>query len=226
IDTGRVDGFILSSIEYNDPRVSFLLEREFPFVGFGRSNDDLVFPYIDVDGGQGLYQAVLHLAQQGRRKIAALAWPEDSRVGNNRMSGYFRGMADAGLVVDPQMIVRGQGNYDFGFQATESLLHLPANKQPDALVALNDYMAIGAMAALRKFGLTPGVDMSVTGFDDNPIAQYLQTSLTTVQQPIWEIGQKAIQMLLYQLQEGKMPDPICSLLAPRLVVRESSRSLN
>lgn len=223
IDTGRVDGFILSSIEYNDPRINFLLERDFPFVGFGRSNDELVFPYIDVDGGLGVYQSVIHLFEQGRQKIAALAWPEDSRVGNNRMSGFFRAMDECGLPVMPQLISRGVGNYEFGYQACEELMQLPPNLQPDAIVALNDYMAMGAMAALQKQGMIPGEEVAVTGFDDNPIVQYLRPSLTTVQQPIWDIGQKVIEMLVYQLKEGKMPDPICSLIAPRLIIRQSSQ---
>lgn len=223
IDTGRVDGFILSSIEYNDPRITFLLEHEFPFVGFGRSDDKSVFPYIDVDGGLGVYQSVVHLFEGGRRKIAALAWPEDSRVGNNRMAGYFRAMDECGLAVADQWIIRGGGNYEFGYRACEELLQLPAAIKPDAIVALNDYMAMGAMAALQKHDILPGEAVAVTGFDDNPIVQYLRPSLTTVQQPIWDIGEKVIEMLVYQLDEGKLPDPICSLIPPKLIIRQSSQ---
>lgn len=226
IDTGRVDGFILSSIEYHDPRITFLLEYEFPFVGFGRSDDEIVFPYIDVDGGLGVYQSVIHLFEGGRRKIGALAWPEDSRVGNNRMAGYFRAMDECGLVIEKQLIMRGGGNYEFGYQACEELLQLPMSTKPDAIVALNDYMAMGAMAALQKHGLLPGEEVAVTGFDDNPIVQYLRPSLTTVQQPIWDIGKKVIEMLVYQLEEHKLPDPICTLIAPQLIIRQSSQRLD
>lgn len=222
IDTGRVDGFILSSIEYKDPRIAFLLDQKFPFVGFGRSDDEVVFPYIDVDGGMGVYQSVKHLVEGGRRRIAALAWPEDSRVGNNRMAGFFQAMEESELPVDASLIARGSGNYEFGYQACEVFLQLPLSLQPDAIVALNDYMAMGAMAAIQKQGFTPGREIAVTGFDDNPIVQYLRPSLTTVQQPIWDIGQKVIEMLVYQLEEGKMPDPIYSLISPKLVVRQSS----
>lgn len=223
IDTGRVDGFILSSIEYEDPRIAFLFDRNFPFVGFGRSDDDVVFPYIDVDGGMGIYQSVLHLAEGGRCRIAALAWPEDSRVGNNRMAGYFHAMEECGLPIDISLIARGAGNYEFGYQACDELMQLPLSMRPDAIVALNDYMAMGAMAAIQKQGLIPGEEVAVTGFDDNPIAQYLRPSLTTVQQPIWDIGQKVIEMLVYQLEEGKTPDPVCFLIPPRLIVRQSSQ---
>lgn len=225
IDTGRVDGFILSSIEYKDPRIQFLLDRKFPFVGFGRSDDEVVFPYIDVDGEQGVYQSVIHLYEGGRRKIAALAWPEDSRVGNNRLSGYFRAMEECGLSVNERLIARGAGNYEFGYQACDDLMQLPRPLQPDAIVALNDYMAMGAMAAIQKQGLIPGEEVAVTGFDDNPIVQYLRPSLTTIQQPIWDIGQKVIEMLVYQLEKEKMPDPICSLIIPKLIIRQSSQPI-
>ena len=222
IDTGRVDGFVLSSIEYNDPRIAFLLDQKFPFVGFGRSDDDVVFPYIDVDGGLGVYQSVKHLVEGGRKKIAALAWPEDSRVGNNRMAGFFQAMKESGLPVNADLIARGSGNYEFGYQACDEFLQIPRSMQPDAVVALNDYMAMGAMAAIQKKGLIPGEEIAVTGFDDNPIVRYLRPPLTTVQQPIWDIGKKVIEMLIYQLKEEKMPDPICSLIPPKLIIRQSS----
>src|SRR5215211_4642241 len=117
IETRRVDGFVLSSIEYDDPRVDLLLERNFPFVAFGRSNPDLVFPWIDVDGGLGIRESMFHLLENGHRKIAALAWPQDSRVGDNRMEGYFSALQDAGIIPDADWIKRGDGVFEFGYQA-------------------------------------------------------------------------------------------------------------
>ncbi len=73
--TGRVDGFVISSVEYNDPRIQFLLQREIPLVSFGRSNPELEFPWIDVDGGHGIELAVNHMLELGHRRIAVLAWP-------------------------------------------------------------------------------------------------------------------------------------------------------
>ena len=97
IDTHRVDGFVISSVEYNDPCVTFLQERNFPFVAFGRSNPELVFPYVDVDGAAGMHMVVEHLVSQGHRRIAALAWPTTSVVGQHRLDGYLTGLAAAGI---------------------------------------------------------------------------------------------------------------------------------
>lgn len=226
IDTGRVDAFILSSMEYDDPRVLFLNERKFPFVAFGRSNPEMDFPWIDVDGAAGIQMAVTHLLQGGFQRIAALAWPEISRVGNNRMEGYFNALQVAGIAPNPQWIRRGEGCYSFGYQATHELLDLPTDVRPNAIVTLNDPMAIGAMQAVRERGLVVGVDFAIAGFDDAPLVQYLDPPLTSVCQPIWEIGQQIIPMLLKYLESGKPPMPSEILVMPKLMVRASSGSQN
>jgi DNA-binding LacI/PurR family transcriptional regulator len=222
IETRRVDGFVLSSIEYNDPRVSLLLERNFPFVGFGRSNSDLVFPWIDVDGGLGIRQSMLHLLEQGHRRIAALAWPMDSRVGNNRMEGYFSALQDAGITPDDAWIKRGEGVFEFGYKATMELLDLPEDCRPTALITLNDMMALGASQAAKDRGLVVGQDLAVAGFDDAPMVQYTFPPLTTLRQPISEIGQRIIVMLMEYINTGAIPQNPHILIAPQLIVRRST----
>ncbi|HEX2698553.1 MAG TPA: LacI family DNA-binding transcriptional regulator, partial [Anaerolineales bacterium] len=141
IETGHVDGFVLSSVNFNDPRVAFLLDRGFPFVAFGRSNPGLDFSYVDVDGADGARQAVEHLISKGHQRIAALAWPEASRVGADRMQGYSTAMKSAGLDGDSKWVRRGAGNFDFGYQAALELLNLSADQRPTAIFAFNDAQA-------------------------------------------------------------------------------------
>jgi len=221
IDTGRVDGFILSSVNYNDPRIAFLLERNFPFVAFGRSNPELDFPYVDVDGADGLRQAVEHLYVRGHRAIAALAWPETSRVGNQRMEGYFQTMQSLGLAVMPEWVQRGEGAYEFGRQAAARLLTLPTEKRPTAFIALNDTMAIGAMEAVRQHGLVVGQHIAIVGFDDAPMVQYIDPPLTTVRQPIVEAGRLCVEILVAMLA-GHKQEQRQVLIAPQLIVRASA----
>jgi DNA-binding LacI/PurR family transcriptional regulator len=223
METRRVDGFVLSNIEYNDPRVNLLLERNFPFVAFGRSNPDLVFPWIDVDGGLGIRRSMDHLLEHGHRKIGALAWPLDSRVGNNRMEGYFSALQDAGITPDEAWIKRGEGVFEFGYKATLDLLDLPDDCRPTALIALNDMMALGASQAAKDRGLLVGSEFAVTGFDDAPMVQYTFPPLTTLRQPISEIGQRIISMLMEFINLGQMPGNPTVLVAPQLVIRGSTR---
>jgi DNA-binding LacI/PurR family transcriptional regulator len=102
IRTGRVDGFVIGSTVRDDPTVQFLIEREFPFVSFGRANEAWDFCWVDTDGAAGTALAVEHLAGLGHRKIAMAAWGEDSMSGNFRVEGYR-----AGLVVGQDFSVVG-----------------------------------------------------------------------------------------------------------------------
>lgn len=221
IDTGRVDGFVISSVEYDDPRVAFLLERKFPFVAFGRSNPGLDFPYVDVDGTAGLREATCYLLDKGHRRIGALAWPEASRVGNDRIAGYFEAMRSAGFEVSPAWIERGEGTFEFGYQAGLRLLTRPAEERPTALVAMSDTMAIGGIRAAQELRLEVGRDIAITGFDDAPMSQYLFPALTTVRQPIREAGRKCVEILV-SLMKGEKQDDHRVLLPPTLIARASA----
>ncbi len=229
IDTNRVDGFVLSSIEYNDPRLRFLQERGFPFVAFGRSDPDWEFPFVDVDGAAGIRLVVDHLLEQGHRRIAALAWPPESRVGQNRMDGFLEGLAQAGIAPAPEHILYGEGNYTFGWQGACQLLDSPPENRPTAIVTFNDLMAIGAMKAIQDRGLRVGADIAVTGFDDTPMIQYLVPSLTSVRQPISMVGQQVMNILLSILDQKTDRDASAlemqALVKPRLIVRESTQGL-
>jgi DNA-binding LacI/PurR family transcriptional regulator len=178
-----------------------------------------------VDGGLGLRMAIEHLLALEHRKIAALAWPEDSRVGNNRMEGYHEAMDAAGIDVLPEWVKRGEGSYTVGFQTTNELLDLPEDIRPTAIVAMNDLMAIGAIAAIRQRGLRPGKDLAVTGFDDTPSGRYLTPPLTSLRQPISLIGKNLMERLITYLETGEYPEPFADLVAPELVVRESTTGI-
>jgi DNA-binding LacI/PurR family transcriptional regulator len=221
IATRRVDGFILSGVEYNDPRVHFLLDNDFPFVAFGRSSPGMVFPFVDVDGADGLTQVTGHLIQNGHRRIAVLAWPESSRSGQERLSGYARAMRSAQIEIRPEWIARGEGQAKFGYAAALVWLKLPENERPTAIAAFNDLMAIGAVQAVRDAGLRVGVDLAITGYDDSPLIQYLSPPLTSVRQPVWLAGQRAVTILT-GIMEGNPAVESQALLAPQLVVRASS----
>ncbi len=221
INTGGVDGFILSSINYDDPRISFLMERQFPFVAFGHSNPELDFCYVDVDGADGIRQAVEYLLAHGHQRIAAIAWPEESRVGNERMQGYLDALRHAHIAIHPQWVQRGQGDFEFGRTACHTILSLDPAIRPTAIVCLNDTQAIGAMHALRESNLQAGKDMAVIGFDDAPMAQFLLPALTTIRQPIRLAGCKCVEILV-GLLNGSLPEERQVLLKPKLIVRASA----
>ena len=226
VHTRRVDGFIVSSVEYNDPRIPIIERLKVPMVSFGRSDDESPSAYVDVDGRAGIAAVVRHLIEQGHRKIAVLAWPESSRTGAYRLAGYWEAMEEADLPIDPKWLVRGKGEIDYGYEAAHKLLDLPEKRRPTAIVTMLDTIAIGAMQAVEACGEQIGRDIAVTGFDDMPVAHHVKPSLTTVRQPVWEVGRAVIDLLMALLNEhpqsGQPPAGQHVLLSPELVVRESS----
>lgn len=219
--SGRVDGFVLTGTNYDDPRIELLQTLQFPFVAFGRANPEWSFPYVDVDGRDGLRQATAHLIEQGHERVAILAWPENSRAGTARLNGYMEAMAVAGLPVDASWLVRSEGNVEAGYAQTTALLALPASQRPTAVVAVDDLLAIGALQAAQAASLVIGAEFGVTGFDDTPGIQHLTPSLTSVRQPIWEVGQQIVPMLIALTRGETLPETEITL-SPQLIVRKSS----
>lgn len=221
VHSSRVDGFIVTGTNYDDPRIPLLQALNFPFVAFGRANPTWDFPYVDVDGGAGIAAATTHLIEQGHQRIGLLAWPENSRVGTARQEGYFEAMAKAGFPVDAAWFIRGSGDFETGVRNTNTLLQLPENQRPTAVVAVDDHLAMGALYAAQQANLQVGKDFGVTGFDDTPGIQHLTPPLTSVRQPIWQVGQRIVKLLM-DLIQGKPPDNAQINLSPRLIVRQSS----
>jgi DNA-binding LacI/PurR family transcriptional regulator len=219
--SGQVDGFILTTTNYDDPRIRLLQTLNFPFVAFGRANPDWNFPYVDVDGRAGLRAATQHLLEQGHHRIALLAWPANSRTGTARMNGYLEALAQAGITPDPAWVARGEGSVETGIALTMQLLQLPPKRRPTAVVAVEDQLAIGAMQAARAARLRIGPDFGVIGFDDAPGIQHFTPPLTSVRQPIWQVGQQIVRMLI-DIITNKPLEQMRVVLPPRLIVRASS----
>jgi DNA-binding LacI/PurR family transcriptional regulator len=220
-ESGRVDGFVLPNTRFDDQRIRYLMEVGFPFVAFGRSNPEWDFPYVDVDGADGVGQAMTHLLDLGHQRIACLAWFETEPAGEHRLSGYYCALTAAGLPADRAWVVRMKNDYFQAYQATQTLLQLPSERRPTAVVALSDLMAIGVMNAAADAGLTVGRDLAVVGFDDAPVAGYLRPSLTSLRQPIREVGDTAVKMLV-DLAQGGEPAQYQVLLKPCLIVRDTT----
>jgi len=220
ISTGRVDGFVISSTVQNDPRVNFLIEREFPFASFGRANDAWDFLWVDTDGAAGIGTAVDYLVGLGHRKIGMAAWGEGSLTGDFRVSGYFEALERAGITLKAGDVLRGENDEQAGRNALAAWWERPASERPTAIVAISDVVAIGIMDEAERRGLVVGRDLSVIGFDDTPMSPYLRPPLTTLRQPIAEIGAALIAMLEGAIR-GEPPAERQLLLPPELIIRES-----
>lgn len=220
VRTHRVDGFVLAGTTMNDLRVQYLMEHNVPFVSFGRSNPEWDFPWIDTDGATGVRRAVDYLIELGHRKIAMISWPEESLTGNYRLQGYLNAMAAAGLSIGPDSIFRGDHSEQTGRAAVQFWASLPADERPTAVMCISDLIAIGVMNEAEHWGFEVGKTLSVIGFDDLPMTEYLRPALTTLQQPIHLIGESLLRMLETVLNKGEL-NPTHQLIAPELIIRDS-----
>ena len=215
----RVDGMVVARTRREDERISYLVEEGFPLVAFGRTALDLDFPYIDVDGEEGVRQAMEHLVSLGHRRIGFICPPSYLMFAEHRLAGYKRALEENGLELDPSLVVEGDLTQSSGYQMMNRLLDL--DDPPTAVVCGNDLMALGAIGAAQERGLTVGRDIAIVGFDDIPLAEHAHPPLTTVRQPIYEIGRTICRMLIQLIQRDELAERHI-ILKPELVVRESS----
>ncbi|MCX4860444.1 LacI family DNA-binding transcriptional regulator [Streptomyces canus] len=213
-----VDAFVISdTAERGDPRQAWLAKRDVPFVAFGRMwSKRQIGDWVDVDGACGTDAAVEHLIALGHRNIAFLGWRRGSGIGDNRAEGWQRAMRRHGLATRGRR-VESADDVDAARAAVKPLLDAGAT----AVVAVSDTVALGCYYALRERGATPGRDVAVVGFDDSPIAANLSPGLTTLAQPLEEIGRECVRILLARIAAPAAP-PERILLDPSLVVRDSA----
>lgn len=224
LTTQHVDGVLLLSLHDEDPLPGRMYERGLPAVLGGRparmlAPDSHPVNFVDVDNAGGARIAVRHLAAGGRRQIAVIAGPQDMAVGVSRLTGYREAIADAGLPQDADLIGYGDFSEESGAAAMRALLH----RRPgiDALFAASDLMAAGAMRVLKERGRRIPSDVAVVGFEDSVVARQTEPPLTTVYQPVEEMGREMARLLLDRIR-GVADEKASVLLDTHLVRRASA----
>ncbi len=219
----RVDGIIMTSTglipELDDGRdIERIQHAGVPFVVIDRDLDGTQVDQILVDNHEGGYLAGQYLIEHGHRQIACVVGPSDLTPSAGRIAGFRSVLAEAGIELPANQLVRGNGRHDGGFRAVAELLE--RHTEFTAIFAFNDEMAIGVIGALQRAGKRVPDDVSVIGFDDIPYAAAIFPSVTTIAQPIAEMGKTGLDMLLNRIRN---PDrqPRRVLLSTRLMERES-----
>ncbi|MFG1706274.1 LacI family DNA-binding transcriptional regulator [Nonomuraea sp. M3C6] len=176
-------------------------------------------PSIGAGNWGGGMAATQHLIDLGHRRIAAITGPMRFLCSQARLAGYRAALERAGIPADAQLVEHGDFHYSSGLTSTLTLLDQP--DPPTAIFAANDEQATGVYAAIQQRGLSVPRDMSVVGFDDVPVAQWISPPLTTVRQPIAELGALAIRTLLAHEEGTELPQGRVEL-STKLVVRGST----
>jgi DNA-binding LacI/PurR family transcriptional regulator len=218
VRNGHVDGVILISLHGDDPLPHNLVAAGAPVALIGRPMSDIgSVPYVDADNESGARTAVEYLYGQGRRRIGTITGAQDMAAGIDRLAGYRAALRGKRGVT--RLVVQGDFGQASGEAATRELL--AKDPQLDAVFAASDLMAAGALKALRAAGRRVPDDVAVIGFDDSEMARNTDPTLTTVRQPIHEMGRELAKLLITQLRD---PDadlrPV--ILPTELICRESA----
>lgn len=220
----HVDGVMLLSLHDADPLPMLVEQRGLPLVLGGRPAR-LTKPgasaswFVDADNEGGARLAVTHMHARGRRVLATITGPQDMGVGLARLSGFRTACREYGLPGDPELVAYGDFSYDSGVTAMRELL----DRRPDidGVFAAADLMAAGALRVLREHGRRVPDDVAVVGFDDSSLARQTDPSLTTVRQPIEEMGREMSRLLVARIR-AEVPEQPHAVLETELIVRESA----
>ena len=216
---GRVDGLILMVPDIQVNAAVSLLPEHFPLVLVNCAGATDQHDAISVANYEGAYAMVRHLIGQGHRSIAILTGDARNFDATERLRGYRSALTDAGLPLDPALELPGDFSEGSGFRAAQVLARWPDH--PTAIFASNDAMAIGALSALRQSGLRVPTDVAVAGFDDIPMAAYVEPPLSSVHVDISALGERATVRLLEALQRAVGYAVRREVVSTTLVVRRS-----
>jgi len=218
----QVDGILLvPALSSRDP-VDFLRDCGIPFVVLDRRIPGLKVDIVRCDSEAGAYQLTRLLIDQGHRRIVALTGSQAVTTAADRITGYRRALAENGLQ-DQAAVYNGEFSVNSGYPMTQQALAI--RPLPTALLAANNFIAVGALRAIREAGLRVPDNISVVAFDDLPEANIIDPFLTVVSQPAYEIGQKATSLLLDRLTHQGSAEPQEIILPTQLIVRRSSAPL-
>ena len=216
----RPDGVVLVFSEVPPAMRETLAARSIPFVVIDPAGDpDPEIPAVGSANWSGGLAAVRHLVAAGHERIAVISGPKDMMCSHARVDGYRSAMAAAGLPVRQEWVAFGDFHISGGAEHGVRLLDLP--EPPTAIFAGSDLQALGVYDVARDRGLHIPEDLSVVGYDDIPLARWVSPRLTTIHQPLVEMGREATLLALRLADGAAEPGPRMDL-ATRLVVREST----
>ncbi|MER5179180.1 LacI family DNA-binding transcriptional regulator [Streptomyces sp. NPDC002896] len=215
----RVDGVLLVSVHEHDPLPGLLEDMGLPTVLAGRRGPDESLSHVHSDNTGGAAAAVRHLLSRGRSNVATISGPLDMDVARSRLQGWRDALTEAGRPAGEELVATSDFTEEGGSTAMSSLLEQVPDL--DAVFVASDVMAAGALTELRRAGRRIPDDVAVVGFDDSIIARHSNPPLTSVRQPVEEIGSTIAHLLLEEINDPDAPRRHV-VLPTQLVVRESS----
>ncbi|MBO8165183.1 MAG: catabolite control protein A [Brevibacillus sp.] len=218
----QVDGLLFMGAEVKDAHLQVLSTAAVPVVLAATRDVESSLPSVTIDHFQAAYDATRLLIRDGHRRIAMLTGPLNDPLGGLlRFEGFKQALADAGIQYHEELVASGNYQYDSGLKAMNNFLKL--DQPPTAVFAASDEMAIGAIHAVQDAGLRVPEDVEVIGFDNVRLAEMVRPRLTSVVQPMYDIGAVAMRLLTKYMNNEHVDEHVV-VLPHRIEHRESTRS--
>ncbi len=219
LSTKQIDGIIFVATGNPIESLQYLDEQGIPVLVVDRDLPDFEVDAVLTDNLLGGYQGTQHLLEQGHTRIAFISGPLNGTPSAKRVDGYRKALLEADIEIDPALILLGDYHPESGWEAAAKLLSL--NQPPTAIFCANDLMAMGAIRAINTAGLLVPHHIAVVGFDNIELSKYCTPPLTTVAQPIEDIGSSAASILIERIQHRHRKLQRL-MLATELIIRQSS----
>jgi DNA-binding LacI/PurR family transcriptional regulator len=194
-------------------------------VFFDRDSDEIHASKVMVDNEQSAYEAVKHLLENGCKRIAFLAGPKNVSVSNQRRLGYLRALVEAGIQEDDSLIIHSDYFQDTATSQTHELMM--RENRPDGILVVSDRLALGVLVGLRELKIRVPEDVKIVSFNNEPICGVVSPTISSVAQPLEEIGKLAMKLILDQIEgRSDCSEPVIEVLKTKLIIRESSQKIN
>ena len=215
----EVDGLMIIFAPPSDV-VAVLKHENMPFVVFGRRVEQPGVSFVAPDNQAGAYALTQHFIEQGHKRIGFTTRPTLGTVSEDRFAGYQQALTDAGIPLRSELIIETAIEELSGYTAMNAFLDLP--QPPTAVFVFYDLMAVNALDAAQDRGLRVPEDVAIAGFDGLRSSLITKPRITTVQQPLNLMGQRAMELLLTRIEDNTQP-PITEIFSVELIVRQSTR---
>jgi LacI family transcriptional regulator len=222
----RVDGMLISlsreTIKLD--HLKSIHDRGVPIVFFDRVAEGINCSKVIVDDFDGSFQATEHLIKQGYKRIAHLSGPTSLAISQQRLDGYRAALEKYDMSFDEKIVMRDHASEDEQMAKRLTTKLLSSTNPPDALFAINDIAALGAMLAAKEKGLKIPNDFAIVGFSNWRFTSLTEPPMSTVDQPGFEMGQEAARLLIKEIEakEGELIEPVTKILKTNLIIRGSS----
>ncbi len=222
LEEKRVEGLILATVKIRDKSIMELEKSRFPYILLSRNIKGLQENSISIDDITGGYLATEYLIRLGHRNIGHITGPYNTTAALDRIKGYKKALLNFGISFNKQYVAEGDFRIKGGYQVMNKFIQL--KNPPTAVFTANDLLAVGAIEAIRENGYDVPADFSIVGFDDIRLASYLSPPLTTIRQPMGEMGSLAITKLLERIENKVNHQNI--LIKPELIERKSCHNID